>query len=234
MLTTLTRLGLASLLAASLLFASGCGRSVESETRNWSNNKLELEKYASKYPGLKAAIHSHIATAQKLHDEANGISDPDAKANALGVANQKLQQVIKPFKALDDVMVDVAALKTDPLLLKQSAAKVNPAIKLADAGIAKAKSLLDGRGVDTSGALVGRVEEATRAATSGAAELLALKARIEAKAAKKQAKKAKKRAKEAEEAAKAAKAAPAPADGSPTPTPAPSDKATAPAGTPKN
>ena len=226
MRTRLVAIALASFLTAAL-FTAGCGKNVEGETKSWNANKLELEKFAGKFPGLKAPIATHVDQAQKAYDAAQNVSDADQKAKALSVANDQLLLVLTPLRNLDRALLDIEALKKDQGLLSLSAGDVNPAIKLSDAGVAAAIASLDGKGVDTTGALVSKVEEALRMANNGASDLRSLKSRVEA-AAKASADKAAADKAAADKAA-ADKAAATP----PTPTPAPAPEGAAPAPAPE-
>ena len=227
MRTRLVAIALASLFVATLATA-GCGKSVEGETKTWNANKLDLEKYAGKFPGLKGAITKHVGEAQKAYDAAQQIGDEDQKVKAISVANDQLMQVLSPLRGLDKAMLDIEALKKDRAVLALSAAEVNPAIKLADVAVEKAIALLDGTGVDTSGALVGKVQEAVRTVNSGASDLMNLKEKVAAAAKAAAADKAAADKAAADKAA-ADKAAATPA---PTPAPAPTEPAPAPAPAP--
>jgi len=177
---TLSKIGWGALAAAALMMvAAGCGRSVEGETNRWNNNKLELQKYAGQFPGLKDPITKHLAELQGEFDAALALTDEDAQTRAMSVVNQRLQRISQPFKQLLAAFDEIERLKHDPAINELPAGAVNPAIRLAEQGILRARKTLEETGADTPGAIVDKAEQALRIANQGAADLRALHAQLQ-------------------------------------------------------
>jgi hypothetical protein len=67
---------------------TSCSRTTEDETNAWENNKNIVSSVKSKYPKFASAVDEQYALATTAWNNAQSMSDADAKLKAMGDANR--------------------------------------------------------------------------------------------------------------------------------------------------
>jgi len=94
-----SRFGLFGL--AAMLLSASCTKDEAAQTADWNRNVENVQKHAAKFPSFKGVFDQRVSDAQKAFDEAKGVSDKSARADAMGAANRTLNDLLPPFDAYD-------------------------------------------------------------------------------------------------------------------------------------
>ena len=86
----------------SLLFLNACSSSVNSEQKRWERNLQQISNLKTKYPAFASLLAVKLEEAQKIADEAKGISDEKQKIEKIAQANQILEvQFVQDLVAIE-------------------------------------------------------------------------------------------------------------------------------------
>lgn len=130
-----------------IIFLSACAASVESEQKSWERNLKQIEELASKYPAYGELLVSEQEKAQKVMDEAKGISDEEKKIEKMKEANDIVEaQFIQDLVAIE-YKIDGVQKQIDKAyemkFSKSDLSKVESAIEDATETLLKAEEILD-------------------------------------------------------------------------------------------
>jgi hypothetical protein len=132
-----------SLLVVCMFIVSGCKKDEADQSADWAKNIETVQKYSAKFPAFKAIFEERLAEAQKSFDDAKGVSDKVARADAMGAANQRINDLFPPFvsyesasKGLTEMIAKHATL---PAALAGVTAAAKAAQEAATASVAEAK-----------------------------------------------------------------------------------------------
>lgn len=107
-------------MAATLILASACSKSVEGETKRWQSNTKTVSALMAQYPGMKPALEARMSSAKTTFDAASNASG-DAQIQQMAAANSALMagfvgdlgDVADELKELRKASVEAAAMAGD-------------------------------------------------------------------------------------------------------------------------
>lgn len=102
--------------AALVVFFAGCGRSAESETRNWERNVAKVRELQALYPGFESVLKDRLRSAEEMWGAAKQVADEKQRADRMASANaflmggfvDKLDRIDGLVKAVRKKSVDAA------------------------------------------------------------------------------------------------------------------------------
>lgn len=134
------------LVLAAMFMIYACGTSVESQQKTWESNKSAVEGLKAEYPAFKTVLDEKLKKAQVIMDEAQGLSDEDAKIKKMQEANAvfnkgfigDLKKVKTESAKIDQKIAEIDKLKIDGSI------KTDPAntIRMAKESKRKAEDML--------------------------------------------------------------------------------------------
>lgn len=185
-------------LFAFTLFA--CSKTVESESKSWQRNTKIIQDLKVEYPNFSKQLEAQLSKAQQVYEEADKITDEEAKIAQLEKANKTLNtEFVRNLRAVERMRKEVREVisKLEPLKVGNEVyASKSRAIREAEAAIRQADQLPQAQITDlTIATSVSRkAKEALENADKAMDEVIAIveKAEREAKKAKEAAQKKKK------------------------------------------
>lgn len=148
----------AAVLALTALLAAGCTKDEAEQTADWTSNVERGQRFAAKFPSFKSVLEKRTAEAQEQFDAAKGLADKKARAEAMGVANRSLTELLRAFDehetASKRLTEALAAHATVPEALQ-------PAVSAAREGEATATRNMGGFEPSNVGAAKVKLEDAT-------------------------------------------------------------------------
>ncbi len=127
--TSRTRL---ACIALSTLLVAACKKDEAELTADWNRHIEDVQKYAAKYPGFKAALDARLAEAQKTFDQAKTSSDPGARTAKIAEANANLTALVPSFEAYETAHNSLKTAIDKHASLPPALAKLGESAKGAD------------------------------------------------------------------------------------------------------
>lgn len=130
----------------SIFLINACGPTLESSQKSWNSNLKAVEKLKSEYPVFTPFIEQKLSEAKKVWDEAQGISDEEAKLDKMVDANNilsggsmgNLRSMKSKIKELKREEENILKQQIDSSLTE----KANTARRNTQQAIRKAESVL--------------------------------------------------------------------------------------------
>lgn len=145
------------LLGFSVLVLSGCGKSVEKETRRWESNQQKVARLKAAYPGYAGLISAEMDQAAEQWDQALQVADEEERLKTLVQVNSFVGDgVINELLDLKSRLSSVDRKVNQLLKLPKDStedAAASFAVKEAQSALLRAKELLRSQNLEYSQAM---------------------------------------------------------------------------------
>lgn len=144
-----------------MMFVVACKATEENETKKWHDNVEQAQAYQARFPTLKPVLEERVKEAQGKFDAAKSLSG-DEKAAKMAEANQRLADLLAPFKQYEDTLHELDTLLKDKEILNQPGSVLFPLVEVVKLTKEKVAQL----SVANAGEAKDRLAQATKALAS--------------------------------------------------------------------